>query len=285
MCFDVIAEIFSVSNVCLSHFARATTLIHVPKYHRFTQRRNFVNVTKYIPNVHVFLAVNNLIYMIEIVYLWLKSDSELPSFQTQKLTYENLMLGAFSCDLTVVANDVMMQCMQRCLGLCETRQLNRYIVIWLARALRALEASQHVIRLGDWLNIVAMLTISDPTTRVISLVTKVIFRRYHQAGMIKWVQEPFLAVHHYEVLQYRPIYHAWYKRPYWFSPNSFEASISWHHAAASPNSVHENRRTCRTFPTARAKCLMRDFINFSRIYKAHQTIVWWTMKVFWLHCT
>ena len=35
---------------------------------------------------------------------------------------------------------------------------------------------------------------------------------------------------------------------------------------------------------ARVKCLMRDFINFNRIYKAHRTIVWWTMKVFRLHC-
>ena len=34
---------------------------------------------------------------------------------------------------------------------------------------------------------------------------------------------------------------------------------------------------------ARPKCLMRDFANLSRIYKAHQTNVWWTMKVFWLH--
>ena len=49
-------------------------------------------------------------------------------------------------------------------------------------------------------------------------------------------------------------------------------------------SVHENCRTCRTFPMARAKCPMRDFINFNRIYKAHQTIIWWTMKVFRLHC-
>ena len=29
---------------------------------------------KYIPNVQVFLVVNNFTYMIEIVYLWLKSD-------------------------------------------------------------------------------------------------------------------------------------------------------------------------------------------------------------------
>ena len=48
-------------------------------------------------------------------------------------------------------------------------------------------------------------------------------------------------------------------------------------------SVHENRRTCRTFPMARAKCPMRDLINFNRIYKAHRTIVWWTMTVFRLH--
>ena len=27
-----------------------------------------------------------------------------------------------------------------------------------------------------------------------------------------------------------------------------------------------------------------DFINLNRIYKAHQTNAWWTMKVFWLHC-
>ena len=52
------------------------------------------------------------------------------------------MLGAFSGDFTVVANDVIMQRTQRCLGLSDTRQLNQYIVIWPARALRALEASQ-----------------------------------------------------------------------------------------------------------------------------------------------
>ena len=52
-------------------------------------------------------------------------------------------------------------------------------------------------------------------------------------------------------------------------------------------SVHENHRTCRTFPMARPKCLMRDFTNLNEIYnmyKAHQTNVWWTMKVFRLHC-
>ena len=99
---------------------------------------------KYIPNVQVFLAVNNLIYMIEIpmVKVWFR---ELLSFQTQKLTYENSLLSAFSRDFTVVANDVIMQRAQWCLGLCETRQLNRYI--WLARALRTLEASQHSTRI------------------------------------------------------------------------------------------------------------------------------------------
>ena len=48
-------------------------------------------------------------------------------------------------------------------------------------------------------------------------------------------------------------------------------------------SVHENHRTCRTFPMARPKCLMRDFTNLNRICKAHQANVWWTLKVFRLH--
>ena len=51
----------------------------------------------------------------------------------------------------------------------------------------------------------------------------------------------------------------------------------------SKYSVHENHRTCQTFPMARPKCLMRDFTNLNRIYKAHRTNVWWTMKVFRLH--
>ena len=34
---------------------------------------------------------------------------------------------------------------------------------------------------------------------------------------------------------------------------------------------------------SRPKCLMRDFTMFYRIYKAHYTNVWWTMKVFQLH--
>ena len=46
-------------------------------------------------------------------------------------------------------------------------------------------------------------------------------------------------------------------------------------------SVSEKRRT---FPMARPKCLMGIFTNLYRIYKAHQTYVWWTMKVFRLHC-
>ena len=47
------------------------------------------------------------------------------------------------------------------------------------------------------------------------------------------------------------------------------------------DSVHENHRT---FPMARPKCLMRDFTNLNRIYKAHWTNVWWIMKVFQVHC-
>ena len=35
---------------------------------------------------------------------------------------------------------------------------------------------------------------------------------------------------------------------------------------------------------ARPRCLMRDFTNLNRIYKAHWTNVWWTMKVFHEHC-
>ena len=45
-------------------------------------------------------------------------------------------------------------------------------------------------------------------------------------------------------------------------------------------SVHENHRTHQTFPMAGPKCLMRDFTNLIRIYKAHRTNVWWIMKVF-----
>ena len=40
-------------------------------------------------------------------------------------------------------------------------------------------------------------------------------------------------------------------------------------AQRSWSSVHENHRTCRIFPMARPKCLMRDFTNLNRIYKAH----------------
>ena len=40
------------------------------------------------------------------VKIWFR---ELPLFQTPKLTYENSMLDAFSCDIMVVANDVIMQ--------------------------------------------------------------------------------------------------------------------------------------------------------------------------------
>ena len=102
---------------------------------------------KYFPGVQVFLVMNNLIYMIEIVYLFLKSDSESYNRFKPKNLHINIRCWCVFVILTVVANEVIMQHTQRCLGLCETRQLNRYIVIWLARALRPLEASQHVIRL------------------------------------------------------------------------------------------------------------------------------------------
>ena len=49
------------------------------------------------------------------------------------------------------------------------------------------------------------------------------------------------------------------------------------------NNVHENQQTRRTFPMARHKCLMSDFTNLNRIYKAHRTNVWWIMKVFRVH--
>ena len=91
---------------------------------------------KYIPNVQVFLAVNNLTYMVEIVYLsclWLKSDCESYDRFKQKKKKENSILGAFSCDHTVVANDIIMQRTQRCLVLSETRQLDQYLVIWQLR--------------------------------------------------------------------------------------------------------------------------------------------------------
>ena len=40
----------------------------------------------------------------------------------------------------------------------------------------------------------------------------------------------------------------------------------------------------QTFPMTRPKYLMGNFTNLYRIYKAHQTNVWWTMEVFRLHC-
>ena len=45
-------------------------------------------------------------------------------------------------------------------------------------------------------------------------------------------------------------------------------------------SVGEKRRTLQTFPTARPKYLTREVTNLNRIYKVHQTNVWWIMKVF-----
>ena len=45
-------------------------------------------------------------------------------------------------------------------------------------------------------------------------------------------------------------------------------------------SVHENHRTCWTFPMARPKCLMRDFTNMNRIYKAPRILSDEPWKVF-----
>ena len=45
-----------------------------------------------------------------------------------------------------------------------------------------------------------------------------------------------------------------------------------------------NTRTDLTFLMARPKCLIRDFTNLNRIYKAHRTNVWWFMKVFRVPC-
>ena len=50
------------------------------------------------------------------------------------------------------------------------------------------------------------------------------------------------------------------------------------------NSVGEKHQTHQTCLMARPKCLMGDFANLYRIYKAHQTNVWWHIKVFRLHC-
>ena len=48
-------------------------------------------------------------------------------------------------------------------------------------------------------------------------------------------------------------------------------------------SVGKKCRTCQTFPTVKPKYLARDLTNLNRIYKAHQTNEWWTMKVFRSH--
>ena len=55
-------------------------------------------------------------------------------------------------------------------------------------------------------------------------------------------------------------------------------------AKSTISSVHENHQTHWTFTMARPKRLMRNFTNLNRIYKAHQTNVWWIVKVFQVHC-
>ena len=55
---------------------------------------------------------------------------------------------------------------------------------------------------------------------------------------------------------------------YNFLPPCQEINISCHKLSQIDNfSVHENNRTCRPFPIARPKCLMRDFKNLNRIDK------------------
>ena len=83
--------------------------------------------------------------------------------------------------------------------------------------------------------------------------------------------------------------------PIWrpFCPGGDELILSWYSGCCSPGavltkyslycSVHENHRIHRTFPMAKPKCLIRDFTNLNRIYKAHQTNVWWIMKYFRVH--
>ena len=44
-----------------------------------------------------------------------------------------------------------------------------------------------------------------------------------------------------------------------------------HNKAQNKCRVHENNRTCRTFPMDRPKSLMRNFTNLHRMYEAHQT--------------
>ena len=49
------------------------------------------------------------------------------------------------------------------------------------------------------------------------------------------------------------------------------------------HSVGEKHQAHQTFLMVRSKCLMGDFTNSYRIYKAHQKYVWWTLNVLRLH--
>ena len=72
---------------------------------------------------------------------------------------------------------------------------------------------------------------------------------------------------------------AWYCQPTSHYLSQCGPNV-WYHIGSGV----EKRRTCRTYPMARPKCLMVNFTNSYRICKGHQTNVWWAMKVFRLHC-
>ena len=81
---------------------------------RFTQRINSVNLTQIHSECPGFSCRQQFDIhdwnSLPFVKIWF---GEL-SFQTKNLTYQNSMLGAFSCDPSVVAYDIIMQRMQRC---------------------------------------------------------------------------------------------------------------------------------------------------------------------------
>ena len=88
-------------------------------------------------------------------------------------------------------------------------------------------------------------------------------------------------------IEFRPfpgwISHLWDRVLTWWIHASWDSPWT-HNDLLVIVSVGKKRRTHRTFPMARPKCLMGDFTNFYGIYKAHQTNVRWTIKVFRLHC-
>ena len=83
-------------------------------------------------------------------------------------------------------------------------------------------------------------------------------------------------------------YPGYFQEPHWTSMGLLEISrvtlrgMEWMDETCSV--LAKTVPTHQTFPKARPKCLMGNFTNSYRIYKAHQTDIWWTMKVFCLHC-